>query len=1252
VNKKYYLLIYVLLISISNGFAQNYRLFNVDASKFPYISADIFAYGADYNADSLQKKDIKITSQGTELNILRFKAPKTKILPLSIVFTLDVSSSMTGERLDVLKKTAKNFIQKIPLEYTEIAIVSYNSYATLKCDFTSNINLLNHTIDNLTAIGGTSFNNAFFDFQSGALSVIRNARYRKVIIFITDGLSKVSNSDVVGFAVKDTVIVNCITIGLPITEELSDIARETGGRYYENLQYDYQISEAFDKIYSDIEVNSMGKLLWKDTYSCDSVHSNIIKIKSDSFKITYRIPKQKVGFVEVAPSNVTFKQTEKNNIEQIYIRGNNINLNITSITADDTVFKVDNAVFPVRAQSNKWVPIQLSCLKYDSSYAFAKYRVCNPGCNDVFFTASTAGKLKLKITNPTQNDVYNAGDNISVRWKGINYGSPVSFYYRTKNNNRQIYLNTGIRYKTTITAPFVDGMIQITGKLTNDIVFANLMSNTNLIFTQDTFTQAIYSPDGKEILTVTKSGDIKTYNTASAKPNKSFELPHKGQVAYFNRFNRVLSFDSSFMFIYTNRNGMLVKKISLQNKKLLTSIAFIGGKEYYTSNFQRGWSVSFNYRYENFSGCSNSVDEVITPNGKFVVKRNSSKIVVINRKTGKKILTIKVSENFDKAFLHGSSHFIAVADNSNISVYNLPNAELSYTLFDRQFLQYDQSGRYLLTKNSDTIFINNIITGGDVFNFKTINRFKISAGGDFLACYSKDSLAIISLESGSEIYYSEGDIQQLKFFPKATKIALLIADSLKVINFKTRKTEHSVYAEQGLVKMFDISPDEQSLLITTNKIVTEWSIKTIFDTDTTPFFKINTSRPQVMKSITFGKQFVNIPKERFFDIVINNGQSKIFIDSIYLQNYGSPFSLVSVYKNIELAGGDRLPVEIRFLPTAEGIYKNSVVVNAQGKKYVCSLTGNAVSQEFKILSPVCKFKSINTGTKTDTVIPLIVNSGSEKLHIKRLFIDGVNSFTIKSKKNNIYLLTGDTLYAKVVFYPQQRGAQSAVLQAEIDSRNILLTRLFGVGLALRNIVIAGKTIDIETGKPLKSNVVISDLSTGREIKRIAVNSNGEFAVEVNTDFNYGLTGVCKGYFSSGVNIDLTTPHLTDTVRCIIFLSEAKQNTKIALNNIFFESGKANILKESGYELMRLVNFLKANPALSVEIHGHTDNIGTDADNITLSKQRAENVKNYLISKGISSQRVSIKYFGESHPVSDNNSPKGRKANRRVEIMFK
>lgn len=109
-------------------------------------------------------------------------------------------------------------------------------------------------------------------------------------------------------------------------------------------------------------------------------------------------------------------------------------------------------------------------------------------------------------------------------------------------------------------------------------------------------------------------------------------------------------------------------------------------------------------------------------------------------------------------------------------------------------------------------------------------------------------------------------------------------------------------------------------------------------------------------------------------------------------------------------------------------------------------------------------------------------------------------------------------------------------------------------------------------------------------------------------------------------------------------------SKIVTHGINFDVDKATIKPESMGTLNMIVNVLKSNPDIKFEIDGHTDNSGTAAHNLTLSQQRADAVKAQLISMGIDASRLTTKGFGDTKPISTNDTPEGKANNRRVEFV--
>lgn len=108
---------------------------------------------------------------------------------------------------------------------------------------------------------------------------------------------------------------------------------------------------------------------------------------------------------------------------------------------------------------------------------------------------------------------------------------------------------------------------------------------------------------------------------------------------------------------------------------------------------------------------------------------------------------------------------------------------------------------------------------------------------------------------------------------------------------------------------------------------------------------------------------------------------------------------------------------------------------------------------------------------------------------------------------------------------------------------------------------------------------------------------------------------------------------------------------VRLKYVYYNTGSANLKDVSQYELNNVVDILKNNPNVSIEIAGHTDNVGDPSSNLALSQDRAQSVASYLESNGIPSTRfTSVTGYGSNHPVADNSTDEGRATNRRTEFI--
>ena len=166
--------------------------------------------------------------------------------------------------------------------------------------------------------------------------------------------------------------------------------------------------------------------------------------------------------------------------------------------------------------------------------------------------------------------------------------------------------------------------------------------------------------------------------------------------------------------------------------------------------------------------------------------------------------------------------------------------------------------------------------------------------------------------------------------------------------------------------------------------------------------------------------------------------------------------------------------------------------------------------------------------------------------------------------------------------------------------------------------------------------------------------DGSFFIVLPEGKNYGYYIDDETFFPVSDNIDLRNTNelvsIQNDIHVATISEMIERETPMPMNNLFFNTGEYILLPASVTELNRVAEIIKR-LAQKVEISGHTDDVGNDESNIILSENRANAVRDYLISIGIDNSLLSTQGYGESKPVASNKTAEGRRKNRRVELKF-
>ena len=201
-------------------------------------------------------------------------------------------------------------------------------------------------------------------------------------------------------------------------------------------------------------------------------------------------------------------------------------------------------------------------------------------------------------------------------------------------------------------------------------------------------------------------------------------------------------------------------------------------------------------------------------------------------------------------------------------------------------------------------------------------------------------------------------------------------------------------------------------------------------------------------------------------------------------------------------------------------------------------------------------------------------------------------------------------------------------------------------------LVRGRVLDAASKKPVAATIRYENLLTGEEIG-VAETSpiDGSYTIVLPSGTQYGYRAEAKDYLAESDNLDVTDRQKYSEVTQDLYLVPFAVGQTIKLNNIFFAQSKYYLRENSYPELLRLVKILKDYPQVEIKLEGHTDNQGDPQLNVKLSLDRVNEVKKYLVQKGIGSSRITTEGFGGSKPVASNDQEETRKLNRRVEFRI-
>jgi outer membrane protein OmpA-like peptidoglycan-associated protein/WD40 repeat protein len=1256
-------------VAHDNMFSQEIKFGRINFANYPIIECPFIYTGLNGEKDfTLQVKDFKIQENTQDAEVVEVINPKTEVKPVSVVLMFDISSSMKGERLALAKEAALGFLEEFPLETSEVAVASFSDQVYLNCDFTQNFDRLKESINKLEFLSGTNYSRAFLANETGAIDIVRQGQYKKAIVFLTDGLSSANSAEIIRKAAADNVSVYCISIALKMPEILKEISTQTGGHYFEALNNIYQLHSFYAAIGQLLQTSGFSLLRWKALNNCERKRSVKLDCRKLVYEFPYEVPDYLVGRLQADPNILYFGETSEKGKANASVTLTAVNqsftINSLSVRRKNYFNIADSLKLPFELSNNKSFVVNLIYKNPEPGLITDALTIESKGCPSVQVLLNGGIEEQLKLISPAGGEVFTVGMDTAIIWEGVKQSRQVAMWYRTADSRpwKSIRTAAGLYSKWGIPN---DTGVNVKVKLEPAFLYDRDFNIANRLVFKDPILFFASNNDGSLVLTIDYLKTLQLWNASNGQLLLTFAGYGIQEAMLSNDSKRIIASNGFETYVweiaslklmarYTNKQRLFLSHINQDgSENLLTTRLY---KDIATSSF-KAW-LPFSNDIVTVPGQKEVTSMAISPGGLVALTFNNEKqLKVWDLSTNENTGSIKLYDDAQPVAISPSGESFAINSATGVKLYN-SKGEALFHVSEAAYHMFSPDGKVLATSSRGMFYRFWDVSDGKLL-FSVRGSFKMGTHTSKILYCTNDTLVIKDLLlNGKDTRIAYQGLKDAILSPNGTIVVIKNRGNvLEFYDIAENKFYNLISEFNGPIVQMKFSPDSKTLFTVMGnnqmQILRSVTNKKLTGTES-GYFSIIKPYLKVKDTLLFTSRETNSACERMVPgFITNNTKYAVAVKGMEIKGGDSnEFFLVSNYFPCIIPGKSSKEIELRFAPTTIGS-KNAVLYTYTATDTLQTLIyGNATAKTTELLASWVDFGKVKVNSTMDSIVSVLKNTGTAPIIINGLTSTGPNQeqFQFSRAIRNTVIAADSILKVAIMFKPKFRGRISGSLGITIkgidEVQNIML---FGEGIASRETVITGRTVNSADSLPIEAEVVLTDLLSHRIVAKMNTISNGKFVLPISCDRNYSLTANKQNYISGSENLDLTGVIYSDTIKQDIYLTEIKSGALIRLNCVFFDFAKWELLSVSKTELNRLVDILNKYPAIRIEIHGHTDSIGSEQANLLLSQNRVNAVRNYLIKSGILPARLMVKYFGESVPIAPNATEQGRARNRRVEV---
>lgn len=1076
---KYLFTLFLCLTSVIHTHAQSLILFDTDASAFPTLQAKFYAFDAGMQQVRPSATELTLTENGIPRTITRVQCPPPASQPiaLSSVLTVDVSGSMMlpssagTPNIELAKAAARAWITGLPAGKSECALTSFDDKSYVNQDFTTSRTKLENALVTLTPSGGTDYTMGLQQPLSGSLEISSRGQFRKVIIFLTDGLPTLSpnSAAIIAEAKQQNCPIFAVTLGMTCPQVLRDIATQTGGLWYDHVTTTQEAEDVYRMILQISQGASPCTVTWESAPTPCSAEPTSVELRLQAVHATamYSPPAKAVASLEVRPPFVTFgAQRVAQQVDKV--------LTLTAYAADMRILgitrthgspdmSVVSPTFPIVIPKNTSASVTLRFTPADSGMKYAGFEILTDRCGASFgasggFRTIPTTSPTLRLTHPNGGEVFMVGSDTVITWSGIAPSDTVMLQYS---------VDAGTTWKTLNTA--AAGLQEIWKNIPQPA------SNQCLVRVQQ-------SPFGRSNLT---PGSMQFNLTGHASTVTHVQWSADG--------TKVVTTSSDHTArIWSATTGEVLHTLTGHSAKIVDAVWSPDGSHIATASMDhtvRIWSAD-----------------------------NGTQLHVLSNHTGG-VTCIDWSPD--------GARLATGSEDKSVNIWSATNGTLLMKMQGHTDIinevRWDPTSTFVASASWDkTTFIWNCITGDTVVRLgghaAQVTTARWSPDGTLLATGSADKTAILwKVTTGTVVrqFPSPSAVFSIHWRPDGAQISIANDDSSRIWDVSGSSSSpvftlsgHSAGSGKGscwspdgqfiltagwyylytsfvdpTARIWDaVTGQERYVLKGHTGFLTSayWSpdgaqVATSSDDQTAKIWLLDTSplqedqsdavfsivKPQAaVQSIDMKQCLVGNSKDSLISACsANTGAYPCRIDSMYFTGADAgAFALVSGLPRYTLAVGASQSIEFRFIPVRTGIHTATLHCITQSDTLQAVITGEGIPPAVSIMSAAIDFGQVPLGSQKDTLKAVTIrNNRSVPLVITATRHSGPNAvdFTTLSGGGSFVLGPNDTARLDLAYLPATEGRTSGQLLFEYnDLGSPARVQLFGEGVPLRTTILA------------------------------------------------------------------------------------------------------------------------------------------------------------------------------------------------------